>query len=361
MKNKITYIVTIIITLAIGVSGTIVTLHFFSMTEKTLEKTVSEVSISETDTLKTAIDKIYDSVVLIETYTNNKQVSSGTGFVYKKDDKNGYIITNHHVIDGATTVKVTNIEGQTVEAKVLGSDEYADIAVLSVEASSVLQVAEIGKSSDSNIGDTLFTIGSPLGADYMGTVTKGILSGKDRTVSVSLSSGSFIMEVLQTDAAINPGNSGGPLVNINGEVIGVNSIKLVQDEIEGMGFAIPIEIVMASVDRLEKGEKIVRPVIGVEMLDISNAYYLYRNGITIDNSIDSGVAIVSVQENSPAAEAGLQKGDVILEVEGTTIKDIAYFRFVLYKYSVGDKIKVKYYRNNEILETEINLTKGLDE
>lgn len=361
MKNKIIYIVSIIVALTVGVTGTIVTLHYFPLTETTVEKTVSEVSITESDTLKTAIGKIYDSVVLIETYTNNKQVSSGTGFVYKKDDKNGYIITNHHVIDGASTVKVTNNEGQTVDATVLGSDEYADIAVLSVDVSSVLQVAEIGNSADSNIGDTLFTIGSPLGADYMGTVTKGILSGKDRAVSVTLSSGSFVMEVLQTDAAINPGNSGGPLVNINGEVIGVNSIKLVQDEIEGMGFAIPIEIVMASVDRLEKGEKIVRPVIGVELLDIDNAYYLYRNGINLDNSIDSGVAVVSVQENSPASEAGLQKGDVILEVEGTEIKDVAYFRFVLYKYSVGDKIKVKYYRNNEILETEINLTKGLDE
>ena len=159
----------------------------------------------------------------------------------------------------------------------------------------------------------------------MGTVTKGILSGKERTVSVSLSSGSFLMEVLQTDAAINPGNSGGPLVNINGEVIGVNSIKLVQDEIEGMGFAIPIEMVMASVDRLEKGEKIVRPVIGVELLDVDNAYYLYRNGITLDNSIDSGVAIVNVQENSPAAASGLQKGDVILEVEGTQIKNVDLF------------------------------------
>lgn len=361
MKNKIIYVVTIILSLTIGVTGTIVTLHYFPMTEKTLEKTVNEVSISESDSLKTAIDKIYDSVVLIETYKNNRQISSGTGFVYKKDENNGYIITNHHVIDGATTVKVTNINGETVEAKVLGSDEYADIAVLSVDKSSILQVAQIGKSTDSNIGDTLFTIGSPLGSDYMGTVTKGILSGKERTVSVSLSSGSFLMEVLQTDAAINPGNSGGPLVNINGEVIGVNSIKLVQDEIEGMGFAIPIEMVMASVDRLEKGEKIVRPVIGVELLDVDNAYYLYRNGITLDNSIDSGVAIVNVQENSPAAASGLQKGDVILEVEGTQIKNVAYFRFVLYKYSVGDKIKIKYYRNNEILETEINLTKGLDE
>ncbi len=346
----------------LGIVGTIVTVHYFPIKTATVEKIVSEVEVTEADTIKSGVDKVYNAVVVIESYKGNQLSGTGTGFVYKKDDKTGYIITNNHVISGAGSIKVVNMNNETVEATVLGSDEYEDIAVLAIDVKNVLAVAEIGSSEEASIGDTVFTVGSPVGSEYMGTVTKGILSGKDRTVDVSLDNGSaYIMQVLQTDAAINPGNSGGPICNINGEVIGVNSLKLVQDTIEGMGFAIPIELVMTSVDRLEKGETIVRPVLGVETLDADNTYALYRNNILLDDDIDSGVVVVNVQDDTPASDSGLTKGDVILEIEGNKVSDSAHLKYILYKYTVGDTIKLKYYRNNKIEEVSIKLDKAVGE
>ena len=358
MKDKIIYIVTIILSFFIGIMGTIIVLNYYPIKEKTItEKTNETVNITETNTIKESINKIYDAVVLVETYKNNSQISSGTGFIYKKDEKNGYILTNHHVIDGGNNYKITLINGQEIEAKLLGSDEYSDIAVLSINPEGITQVAKLGESSKAEIGDTVFAVGSPLGKEYMGTVTKGILSGKERTVTVSSATTQSMIEVLQTDAAINPGNSGGPLVNINGEVIGVTSMKLVQSEIEGMGFAIPIEIVNSLLERLELGEKIERPLIGIEMTDITKTFYLYRQGIIIPEELENGVVIIKTSEGYPAEKAGLKKGDIILSINDTKIEDSAHFKYLLYKYKVGDKIKITYYRDKKINEATIILDK----
>lgn len=361
MKEKIIYIITIILSFFIGIMGTIIVISSMpsipKIEKQSTTETSKEVNITETNTIKSSIEKIYDAVVLVETYKNNTAISSGTGFIYKKDDQNGYIITNHHVIEGGNKYNITLTNGEEVEAKLLGSDEYSDIAVLSINQESVTQIAKLGQSTESEIGDTVFAIGSPLGKEYMGTVTKGILSGKDRTITVTSATSSTMVEVLQTDAAINPGNSGGPLVNINGEVIGVTSMKLVQSEVEGMGFAIPIEIVNSLIDRLEKGENIDRPLIGIEMTDVSNTYYLYRQGITIPEDIENGIVIIKTVENYPAAKAGLKKGDIILSLNDIEIKDSVHFKHLLYKYEVGDSIKIKYYRNKKIEETTITLDK----
>ena len=363
MKEKFKYILTIIITLIVGVIGTIVTLkHYDLLGKPVIEKTVSNITLTESDTIKPAIDKVYDSQVYIESYKNNRQTGSGSGFVYKKDDKYGYILTNHHVIDGASSIQTTNMQGQTVTAKVLGSDEYTDVAVLRVEASAVLSVAELGKSENSNIGDTIFAVGSPMGKEYIGSVTKGIISGKNRSVTVNSTnnpSTQYVVEVIQVDAALNPGNSGGALVNINGEVIGITSMKLVEDEIEGMGFAIPIELVESILDKLENGKKIERPVLGVSLLDVDNKYVLYVNGITLESSIDSGVVVVEVEKSSPAGKASLKKGDVILELNNEKVLDVAYFRSLLYKYNVGDTITLKVYRDNSILDLKVKLDVSL--
>lgn len=361
MKEKYKYIVGAVAVFFVGVITTYLAVMYLPVfqTSETV-KTVKEVSIKETDTIKSAIDKVYDAVYVVKSYQGERLIGTGTGFTYKKDNKLGYLITNHHVIENATSVKVVNMDGQEVEAKILGSDEYSDLAVLSIDAGAVKLVATLGSSTDLELGDTLFTVGSPVGEDYKGTVTKGILSGKDRTVSVDLKNGSFMMEVLQTDAAINPGNSGGPLVNINGEVIGVNSMKLVEDEIEGMGFAIPIEIVKNEVDNLEKGKKISRPLVGINLVDASNTYALYYNQINLDKAFEKGIAIASVEKGMPASDAGLQKGDVILEVNGTEITNSAHFRYLLYKYQVGDKIKIKYYRDGKTHEATITLKEGIE-
>ncbi len=360
MRTKITYVVTIIIALFTGIIGTIIVIKYIPSTGEVI-KEIKEVNISEDNTIKPAIDKIYDAVVLIESYRGNRLISTGTGFVYKKEKNFGYIITNDHVIDGATSIKVLNVAGESVDAKLLGSDAYADIAVLSIDSKSVLKVAEIGESAKSEIGDTLFTVGSPVGVEYMGTVTRGILSGKDRTISVNLPHGNFMIDVLQTDAAINPGNSGGPLVNINGQVIGVNSLKLVKDEIEGMGFAIPIEVVMGTVDRLEKGEEIKRPYLGVSVADATDTYDLYRNNVFLDRDFDFGIALVSVEKGYPASDVGLEPNDVLLEIDNIKINSIAHFRFLLYKYNLNETITIKYYRNGKIQDVKVLLNKSIDD
>lgn len=356
MRTKFIYFITIVITLLVGIMATFLVAKYYPNNETV--KTIKEVNITETDKMKPAIDKIYNAVVVLESYRGVTLISTGTGFVYKQDDKFGYIITNHHVIDGATSVKAVKANGKEIIVKVLGSDEIADIAVLSMDKTEVLQVAIIGKSDLLEIGDTLFTVGSPMGADYFGTVTKGILSGKDRTVSVQSTNGSLIMEVIQTDAAINPGNSGGPLLNINGEVIGVNSLKLVENTVEGMGFAIPIEIVMGSIDRLEKGETIKRPLIGAELVDVTNTYGLYYNNVYLNESIKSGAVITKIQVGSSADKVGLKKGDVIVGINSIKIDDTAHFRFNLYKFSLGNTIKIKYYRGTELSEVNILLDKS---
>lgn len=359
MKNKVIYIVTIILSISLGVMGTIAVYKQLPQqtTITTVDSNTNNVTITETNTIKSAINEIYDAVVLVETYKNNSVYSTGTGFVYKQDETSGYIITNHHVIENGTSYKVTLTNGEEVEAKLLGSDEYADIAVLSISKDAIIKVAKLGDSTNIEVGDTVFTVGSPLGKEYMGTVTKGILSGKNRTVTVTSSNSSMMVEVLQTDAAINPGNSGGPLVNINGEVIGVNSMKLVEDQIEGMGFAIPIEMVTSILDKLEAGEKIERPLIGIEMTEITNTYYLYRQGIILPEDIEKGVVVIKVNDNYPASLAGLKKGDIILSINNVEVTDTAHFKYLLYKYNIGDKITIKYYRDNRILETTILLDK----
>ena len=360
MKEKTKSILTIIITFIVGVMGTLFTLKMCGLLDERVvkvDRTVKTVNITETNTIRESVDKIYNAVVYIESLKNGVAKGSGSGFVYKTDDKYGYVLTNQHVIDGSTEIEITNIEGGVSKATLLGEDSYSDIAVLRISKNDVLQVAELGSSEESYLGDTVFTVGSPLGKTYMGSVTKGILSGKNRTVTVS---SQYVMEVLQVDAALNPGNSGGPLVNINGEVIGINSLKLSQNEIEGMGFAIPIELVKTISEKLEKGEEIKRPVLGVSMLDASSKYQLYKNGITIDSDIEEGVVVVEVSKNTPADVAGLKKGDVILELNGTKITNIAYFRAELYKYSVGDTIKLKIMRDNNIKEVKVKLDVTLE-
>lgn len=354
-KQKVIYIVSIIIEIFVGVIATVLVLKFVPGTKEVVNRTVKDVSIEETNTIKESITKIKDAVVVIEAYKNGQKISQGSGFVYKKEDQKGYVLTNHHVIDDADEIKVVNNNDQSVDAKLLGSDELSDLAVLSIDESAVMDVATFGKSDNVEVGDTVFTVGTPLGNEYKGTVTKGILSGKSRLVSVDTTSGGFVMEVLQTDAAMNPGNSGGPLVNINGEVIGVNSLKLVEDEIEGMGFAIPSELVQTELESLEQGKEIVRPKLGVEFTDLSNSYLLYRSGIMIDKDIDQGIVVVSVSKGTPASDAGLQTGDVITEMDGTEVESTSHFRYLLYKHKVGDTVTIKYIRNGNTEEVKLHL------
>jgi serine protease Do len=361
MKKKL---LIIFVSLLVFISGGVSTYFILDYMEKDKEKDTVSVEFSETNSLNASINKIYDAVVVIETYKGLDVYSTGTGFVYKKDDKYGYIMTNQHVVEGGSKIEVTFADSRKVEGTVLGGDVFVDIAVVRVPASYVTLVATIGNSEEAKLGDTLFTIGTPVGVEYLGTVTKGILSGKDRLVTVDLSgsnSGDWVMKVIQTDASINPGNSGGPLVNINGEVIGVNSLKFVKEEVEGMGFAIPIEYAMKHIVKLEKGETIERPLLGVQMVDLNESYNIYRSGITLDESITEGVLVVDVLKDTPAAKAGLKKGDVIQKIDDEKLINKAYLRYILYKYNIGDTITITYVRDKDTKIVKIKLDKANEE
>jgi len=274
-------------------------------------------------------------------------------------------MTNNHVVAGGDSAKVVFSDGSQADTKILGGETYSDIAVLSVSSKSIKQVALIGNTENIKLGDTVFAVGAPLGDTYSGTVTKGILSGKDRLVAVSFSGNAsdYYMKVLQTDAALNPGNSGGPLCNINGEVVGVNSLKLTEEKtsvttsynVEGMGFAIPIEDALYYAETIEKGETVKRPYIGISMLDITDSYYLWQSGITLPKDITKGVAILEVVSSSPAEKAGLQKGDIITKLENEDISSVAELRYELYKYSPNDNIKITYIRDNKEKNTDLKL------
>ena len=365
-KNNIyvVLVVTVLVSLICGSIGAYLVLYNNAniyKTSSTNDKVNSSITLTETDSISDSVSKVYDSVVVVEGFAKGQMVSTGTGFFYKQDKTTSYIMTNHHVVADCETVKVILSNNEEIEVKVKGSEAYSDIAVLEVNTEQVIQVATLGKSENLKVGDTLFAVGSPEGADYAGTVTKGILSGKDRLVAVALTNittSDYYMKVLQTDAAINPGNSGGPICNINGEVIGITNMKLVDATVEGMGFAIPIEDALYYAAILEKGENVNRPYLGISILDITDSYYLWQNNINIPKDIKSGVVIIEVGKNSPAEKSGLKKGDIITKLGEEDISSLAEFRYELYKHKVGEEISIKYIRDGKEQEAKVTLSKN---
>ncbi len=347
----------------LGAGGLYLLMYFFPEPfVKTISEQVETRNVTIVDNgISEAVDKIYDAVVVVKAYLKNSLVT-GTGFVYKVEGDKAYILTNNHVIEKGEKIYVEFTNGNLVETNVAGKDTYSDIAVLTVDKGEVDKIASIGSSENAKIGDTVFSVGAPLDADaYSGTVTRGILSGKNRLVGVSLSNtttSDMMMSVLQTDAAINNGNSGGPLVNANGEVIGITSLKLASEGIEGMGFAIPIETAMNFAEKLEKGETIKRPFLGISMRDLADAQYLYYPRLN-DLDVTNGVFIEEVTSDSPAAKAGLKSGDIIIEMDDKEVTSIAYLRYLLFNHNIGDSIKVKVLRGNDKIDITINLTESL--
>lgn len=304
-------------------------------------KTIKDVTVTDTG-IADAVEKVYDSVVTVKNYARNQLYSTGSGFVFKIDDKYAYILTNYHVINGGSEVSVIFTNNKEEKVTVVGYDEYSDIAVLAVDKSLVLATAQIGSSNDMRVGDTTFAVGTPVDSSvYSWSVTRGILSGKDRLVQ----SDNYVMSVLQTDTAINSGNSGGPLCNSNGEVIGITNMKLASSQIEGMGFAIPIEDAVKNAETIISGKKINRPYLGVSIYD-SNSYF----------NNNSGVYVESVEKNGAADKAGIKSGDKILKVNDVTIANSSYFRYQLYKYNIGDKIKITIERNGSEKTLTVTLT-----
>ena len=359
-KRILSKIILVIITFFVGAAGMYLVVYFcptkFIQTKNTnTTKFVKDVSITDTG-IAEAVNKIYDAVVVVETYKSGTLIGSGTGFVYKSESNIGYILTNNHVISSGNKIYVTFTSGKRLEAEVLGSDSYADIAVLSINAFKDMKIASIGNSEDSKVGDTVFAVGAPLDSAYSWTVTRGILSGKDRMIEVdstktNSNTSDWVMSALQTDAAINTGNSGGPLCNANGEVIGITSLKLVSNGVEGMGFAIPIETAIKYGEKIINGEDIKRPYLGISMYNVSEV----STGLYDSDKVTTGVYVDAVESGSPADKAGMKKGDIITEVNGEDIKNVAYLKYNLYKYEVGEKISITVFRGNDKKSIEITL------
>lgn len=375
MKNKILIFITVLLSFLSGVglvlflvngplkveSNNTDNIQNTNVSYNSCSNCMSGTMIVNNEGISQSVNKIYDSVVMIDNYQKNKIAGSGSGFVYKKDNEYGYIMTNQHVIEDATKIEVTFTSDTVVEGELLGSDEYLDIAVVKVPVSAVISVAKIGSTEDLGLGETIFAVGTPVGEEYFNTVSGGYISGLNRKVTVSVKSKSdWVQEVIQIDAAINPGNSGGPLVNYNGEVIGVTSLKLVDSSIEGMGFAIKIEDAFKHIEDLENGIKIQRPLLGITNANATDTYTLKQYGITLDSEITSGIAVISVVEGSGADKAGLKKGDVIIKLNDDEVTNVAYLKYLLYKYNIGDTIELTYIRDKETKTTTVTLTENTD-
>ncbi len=315
--------------------------RYFENSESHINYSNKKITVDDTG-IADAVEKIYDSVVVVENHVDGRLYATGSGFVYKTDNNYGYILTNNHVITNATEVIVKFTDKESVKTEVLGNDEFSDVAVLKVPKKYVRQVAVIGNNSKMRVGDTTFAVGTPLDAKaYSWSVTRGILSGKNRLVS----SGTSYMNVLQTDTPINSGNSGGPLCNANGEVIGITNMKLASDQIEGMGFAIPIETAMDYANEFASGNKVDRPYIGVSIYDATESFF----------STESYVLVDGVEQGSPAEKAGIQKGDIITKVEGEAVENSSHFKYKLYEHKVGETIKITVKRNNKEIVLKVKL------
>ena len=292
--------------------------------------------------------------------STGESVESGTGsgVIFKKEGDAGYIITNNHVIEGAQSIEVTLYSGDKVEAELVGTDALTDIAVLKINAEHVEVVAEMGDSSELRTGEDVIAIGNPLGEEFTRTVTQGIISGVDRTIDVTTSEGNWALDVLQTDAAINPGNSGGPLINMSGQVIGINSLKITESGVEGLGFAIPSNDVLPIAEELMNNGKIQRPFLGVGLVEMSEIpqYYLQEQ-MNLPDDVKEGVVVGTVSPNSPADEAGLQQQDVIVSMNDQAITNASDLRKFLYtETEIGDEVDVTLYRAGKKVTVKIKLT-----
>ena len=332
---------------------------FPAIFQETITRIEKDVTVTD-EGIADAVEKVYDSVIIVSTFKKDTQISSGSGFLYKTENNKTYIITNHHVVADGDNYKVTYTNGDVEVATLLGGDQYSDIAVLEVKTKEDYKTVDVGKTEDLRIGDTTFTVGAPLDNVYSWTVTRGIISGKERLVEISVDNAyntDYIMNVLQTDAAVNSGNSGGPLCDSNGEVIGVISAKISASGVEGMGFAIPIETAIEKAEQIINGESSEYPYLGISMYNVSeilsNPYY--KNYLK-DSKLTSGVMVIDVEKNSSADDAGIKSGDIIIEINNKKVNNVAYLRYELYKHSIGDKIKITIEREGKEKTLSVKLS-----
>lgn len=286
-----------------------------------------------------------------------QEVGSGSGVIYKKDGDIAYVVTNAHVVDGAEKIEIVMTNGDRYEAELVGSDAINDLAVLKMSAEAVTEIAELGDSDSVQVGEPVIAIGNPLGLDFYGSVTSGIISGKERALVTDNGAGEIA--VLQTDAAINPGNSGGALLNIQGQVIGINSAKISSEYAEGIAFAIPINTAKAVIAQLESNGKVEYPVLGITLQSLESIPLEYRNAtLKLPSDVQDGVLVIEAQADYPAANAGIESGDVITAFNGQPIASVLDLKRELLKLKVGDRAELTYYRDSVAKTVTVELTKA---
>lgn len=290
-------------------------------------------------------DKLSRSVVGISCAVRGGR-QTGTGFIISED---GYIVTNAHVISGATSIMIVDGEQKEYNAEVIGSDTSTDIAVLRIDPDEIdLYPVELGKSGDLRIGELTIAIGNPLGFDLYGTMTTGIVSGLNRSVTIDDNT----MNLLQTSASINHGNSGGPLIDAYGRVIGITSAKIDSTYGEGLGFAIPIDEAIPIIENLIRyGYVTGRPSIGISGQDISDMMSLFYN-------MPKGVYVFVVEEGSGADKAGIIPGDLIIGIEGETIENTDQLNAIKNRFAVGDTVTLTIYRKGQNFDVSVELTEA---
>lgn len=329
-----------------------------------------QLSVDVTTDVTEAVEKASSAVVgitNIQSATNfwnqseaTQDAGTGSGVIYKKENGKAYVITNYHVIEDAKSVEVTLADGSKAEASIVGGDIWSDLAVLEIDDTGVEAVIEFGDSDILKQGETVIAIGNPLGLDFYGSVTTGVVSGKDRAIPVDLNGDGledWQSEVLQTDAAINPGNSGGALINLAGQLIGINSMKISESTVEGIGLAIPVNTAIPIIEDLEQNGKVNRPSMGITLIDLTNVPAVHqKETLKLPAEVTTGVVVDEVVEGTPAAAAGMKSYDVIVEMDGEKVENTIELRKHLYnEKETGEELKVKVYRQGKLVELTLLL------
>lgn len=281
-----------------------------------------------------------------------ENLNLGTGVIVSD---NGYIVTNWHLAGNKySSCYVTLEDGTVYNGNTVWADSDLDLAIVKI-ATKGLKYMALGDSEHIRVGDEVYAIGNPIGIEFQRTVTSGIISGLNRTIKLEEDGKTSYMEdLIQTDATINPGNSGGPLINKNGEVLGINSVKITSAE--GIGFAVPINIIKPIIEKLASKGGYITPTLGVFAYDKSMVPYINQE---LDQNIklDKGIYVADVIKNSPAEKAGMKRGDIILEIDQIELEKMLDLRKYIYEKEVGERVNIKYIRGNKEYQVNITLAK----
>lgn len=320
----------------------------------------------DSDIKDTPIAEVSKAVVGVKNITEEdpwsgtQKAGTGSGIIYKQENNKAYVVTNNHVIKGAKNIEVELSNKKVVPAKLLGADPLTDLAVLEMDDKHIEAVAEFYDSDKLEVGETVIAIGNPLGSEFAGSVTKGIISGLNRSVEVDTNGdkqADWVTEVLQTDAAINPGNSGGALVNTKGKVVGINSMKVAQNAVEGIGLAIPSNTAQPIIKDLEEKGEVTRPTLGIATAPLNQVPPEIQSQIDLPANVRSGMVIANIDADSPAEKAGLEKFDVITKIDKHNIASIVDIKVALYTDALpNDKVTVEFIRDGKKQSVELNLT-----